>query len=274
MSMIENRTLHVRIMLGLTLLCSVGLFFLPPIAQPLEYHQFADSRLFLGIPNFLDVFSNLLFLIAGLYGLKLLFDPRHGREKALFESRQEIVAYTLFFAASLLTCFGSVYYHLAPDNASLVWDRLPMTLMFGSFLSIVISERINQRAGFMLLPVLIVLGIFSVYYWYQTELMGAGDLRLYLLVQFFPGILILYMLFFLPSRYSRANRFGWVLVIYALSKVVEFFDRDIFDMQQWLSGHTIKHLLAALAVFVLAEMLRCRISINQVQNIKSELDQQ
>ena len=261
-------------MLGLTLLCTVGLFFLPPIAQPLEYHQFADSRLFLGIPNFLDVFSNLLFLIAGLYGLKLLFDPRHGREKALFESRQEIVAYTLFFAASLLTCFGSVYYHLAPDNASLVWDRLPMTLMFGSFLSIVISERINQRAGFMLLPVLIVLGIFSVYYWYKTELMGAGDLRLYLLVQFFPAILILYMLFFLPSRYSLANRLGWVLVIYALSKVVEFFDRDIFGMQQWLSGHTIKHLLAALAVFVLAEMLRCRISINRFQNIKSELDQQ
>jgi len=273
MSTTENRTLHIRIMLGLTLLCSVALFFIPPIAQPVEYHQFADSRLFLGIPNFLDVLSNLLFLAAGLYGLKLLFDPRHGREKALFESKYEAIAYTLFFAGSLLTCFGSIYYHLAPDNASLVWDRLPMTLMFASFLSIVISERINQKTGLMFLPVLVVLGIFSVYHWYQTELIGAGDLRLYLLIQFFPAILILYMIFFFRPRYSRSNRIGWILLLYALSKITEFFDKEIFGMYQWVSGHTIKHLLAALAVFLMAEMLRCRISINRTTHSKSELDQ-
>jgi hypothetical protein len=273
MSTIDNRTLHIRIMLGALLLCAVALFFVPAISQPLEYHNFADQRMFLGIPNFLDVLSNLLFLAAGLYGLKLLFDPRHGREKALFDARGEIFAYSLFFAASLLTCFGSVYYHLAPDNASLVWDRLPMTLMFTAFLSIVISERINQRAGVMLLPFLAGLGIFSVYHWYQTELIGAGDLRLYLLVQFLPGLLILYMIFFLRPRYSRANRFGWVLAIYALSKFAEFFDQDIFGVQQWISGHTIKHISAAIAVFVLAEMLRCRVSVNRVQNLKSELDQ-
>jgi hypothetical protein len=145
--------------------------------------------------------------------------------------------------------------------------------MFTSLLSIVISERISQRAGVMLLPVLAGLGIFSVYHWHQTELIGAGDLRLYLLVQFFPGLLILYMIFFLRPRYSRANRFGWVLAIYALSKLAEFFDREIFEVQQVISGHTIKHLLAAIAVFILAEMLRCRISINRVQNMKSKLDQ-
>ena len=273
MTTIENRTLHIRIMLGLTLICSFILFLLPAIPQPPEYHQFADSRMFLGIPNFLDVLSNLLFLAAGLYGLKLLFDPREGIEKALFDSTQEIASYALFFAGSLLTCFGSIYYHLAPDNASLAWDRLPMTLMFASFLSIVISERINQKAGLMLLPVLIALGIFSVYHWYQSELIGAGDLRLYLLVQFFPAVLILQMIFFFRPRYSRSNRFGWVLILYALSKVSELFDREIFELQQIISGHSIKHLLAALAVFVLAEMLRCRISISQVQNVKRDLDE-
>lgn len=273
MSTIDNKTLHIRIILGLTLLGSVALFILPPVAQPLAYHNFADQRMFLGIPNFLDVLSNLLFLAAGLYGLKLLFDPRHGREKALFDARAEIIAYTLFFAASLLTCFGSVYYHLAPDNASLAWDRLPMTLMFASLLSIVISERIGQRAGVMLLPLLAALGLFSVWQWHQSELAGTGDLRLYLLVQFLPFLLILYMIFFLRPRYSRADRFGWVLAIYALSKVAEFFDREIFAVQEWVSGHTIKHILAAMAVFILAEMLRCRISVNRVQNLKSELDQ-
>ncbi len=273
MSTIENRTLHIRIMLGLTLVCSIVLFFLPAIPQPPEYHRFADSRLFLGIPNFLDVLSNLLFLAAGLYGLKLLYDPRHGREKALFDSAQEVAAYTLFFTGSLLTCFGSIYYHLSPDNASLVWDRIPMTLMFASFLSIVISERINQKVGLLLLPALIALGIFSVYHWYQTELIGAGDLRLYLLVQFFPAILILQMIFFFRPRYSRSNRFGWILALYALSKVAELFDREIFELQQIISGHSIKHLLAALAVFVLAEMLRCRISIDRTTHPRSDLDQ-
>jgi hypothetical protein len=273
MSTRENLILHIRVILGVTLLCTAALFFVPAIPQPPEYHNFADQRMFLGIPNFLDVLSNLLFLAAGLYGLKLLFDPRHGRERALFDARGEIIAYTLFFAASLLTCFGSIYYHLAPDNASLVWDRLPMTLMFAAFLSIVISERINQRAGVILLPLLAALGLFSIWHWQQSELAGAGDLRLYLLVQFFPILLALYMIFFLRPRYSRANRFGWVLAIYALSKVAEFFDREIFAVQQWVSGHTVKHILAAMAVFILAEMLRCRISVKRAQSVKSELDQ-
>lgn len=273
MGTLENRTLHIRIMLGLTLLCSIVLFFLPPIPQPLEYHQFADSRLFLGIPNFLDVTSNLLFLAAAAYGLKLLFDPRHGMERANFESGSEVIPYTIFFAGSGLTCFGSIYYHISPDNFSLVWDRLPMTIMFGSFLAIVISERVSQRLGLMLLPVFILLGIFSIYHWHQTELIGAGDLRLYLMIQFLPAILILYMLFFLPSHYSRSGRIGWILALYVAAKVAEFLDREIFEIQQWVSGHTIKHLLAALAVFALAEMLRCRISIDRSQNVKSELDE-
>lgn len=274
MSTLENRTLHIRVMLGLTLLCSAILFFLPSIPQPPEYHLFADSRLFLGIPNFLDVTSNLLFLAAAAYGLKLLFEPRHGMEKANFESGSEIIPYTTFFAGAGLTCFGSIYYHISPDNFSLVWDRLPMTIMFGSFLAIMISERINQRVGLGLLPLFVLLGIFSVYHWYQTELIDAGDLRLYLMIQFFPAILILYMLFFLPSHYSRSNRFGWILTLYVAAKVAEFYDSELFSMQQWVSGHTIKHLLSALAVFALAEMLRCRISINKIQNTKpDELDQ-
>ncbi len=272
MSHQERNQLHIRIMLGLLLFASALLFFVSPIAQPLEFHRFADNRTILGIPNFLDVTSNLLFLAAAIYGLKLLYDPRDGRERAHFESRSEGIPYTTFFIASGLTCFGSIYYHLAPDNFTLVWDRLPMTIMFGSILSIVISERISRRAGFILLPLLILLGLFSIWHWYQSELAGAGDLRIYLMVQFAPVILILYMLFFMPSRYSRGGRFGWILLLYLLAKAAELLDREIFDMQQWISGHTIKHILAAMAVFALAEMLRCRIPVNRVQKAVSELD--
>lgn len=259
-------------MLGFILLAAVILLFVPPIAQPLEFHQFSDTRSFIGIPNFFDVISNLLFLGAGIYGLKLLYDPRDGRERAHFESKSEGIPYATFFIASGLTCFGSIYYHLAPDNFTLVWDRLPMTIMFGSILSIVISERINRKAGLILLPLLVVLGLFSIWHWYQSELAGSGDLRIYLMVQFAPIILILYMLFFIPSRYSRGSRFGWILLLYALAKAAELFDQYIFDMQQWISGHTIKHILAALAVFALAEMLRCRIPVNRIQKAVSELD--
>ena len=272
MGTVEIRTLHTRIMLGFVFFCSIALFFLPPIPQPLEYHQFADSRAVLGIPNFLDVISNLLFLAASAYGLKLLFDSRHGVERANFEFHSEMIPYAAFFVAAGLTCFGSIYYHLSPDNFTLVWDRLPMAVMFGSFLAIVISERISQRAGLILLPLLLIVGVFSIWDWYQSELAGAGDLRLYLLIQFLPFLLVCYMLFFLPSRYSRSSRFGWVLLFYAFAKAAELFDQNIFDMQQWISGHTIKHILAAMAVFVLAEMLRYRIPVNQRRKRGSDLD--
>lgn len=272
MSRQEHNQLHIRIILGIVLLATVVLFFIPPIAQPPEFHHFADSRAFIGIPNFLNAISSLLFLGASIYGLKLLFDSRDGSERVHFDANAETIPYTIFFIASGLTCFGSIYYHLAPDNFTLIWDRLPMTMMFGSILAIVISERINRKAGLFLLPLFLLLGFFSIWHWYQSELAGAGDLRIYLMVQFSPIILILYMLFFMPSRYSRGSRFGWILLLYTLAKAAEFFDQEIFDMQQWISGHTIKHILAAMAIFALAEMLRCRIPVNRVQKAVSELD--
>lgn len=260
-------------MLGITLVCAIALIFVPAIAQPPEFHLFADTRKIIGIPNFLDVVSNILFLAACAYGMKLLFDPRGGRERARFEFGNEVIAYTVFFAAAGLTCFGSIWYHLNPGNFTLVWDRLPMALMFASFLTIVISERANRKAALVLLPVFAAIGIYSVWHWYQSELAGAGDLRLYLMVQFLPFLLVLYMLFFLPSRYSRSNRFAWILLLYAVAKVAEFFDHEIFDLLQgWLSGHTIKHILAAMAVFAMAEMLRCRIPISRLHITKNDLD--
>lgn len=269
----ETRLFHAKILAGIAFVASVAFLFVPAIIQSPEYHQFADARKILGIPNFLNVISNVLFLAGGFYGLKLLFDPRNGMERANFEFRSERIAYAVFFAGAILTCFGSIWYHLSPDNLTLAVDRLPMTLLFTSFLSIVIAERVHQKIALILLPILVAIGILSVWLWYQGELAGAGDLRLYVAVQFLPLPLVLYMLFFLPSRYSRSSRFGWILLIYVLAKAAEFFDHEVFEsLQQWVSGHTIKHVLAAMAVFALAEMLRCRIPINRLKITKRDLD--
>lgn len=273
MSTTETRQFHNKIMLGITLVSVIALLFIPPIVQPPEYHHFADNRTIIGIPNFMDVVSNILFLAASVYGLKLLFDPRAGSERARFEFKNEMISYLVFFAAAGLICFGSIWYHLDPNNFTLVWDRVPMTLMFASFLAIVISERSSRNAGLMLLPLFIAIGILSVWYWYQGEVNGSGDLRLYVAAQFLPFVLVLYMLFFLPSRYSRSSRFAWILLLYALAKMAELFDKDIYEMlQHSISGHTLKHILSAMAVFALAEMLRCRIPINRLKITKSDLD--
>jgi hypothetical protein len=141
----------------------------PPLAQWASYHDFADQRRILGIPNFLDVVSNSALLIVGILGLV--------RIKAITHSPQLLLAGLIFFASIVLIAAGSAYYHLAPSNASLAWDRLPMAVAFMAFLALVIGEFISTRAGALLLLPLVALGLTSVGYWHVTELQGQGDLR-------------------------------------------------------------------------------------------------
>ena len=139
-----SRGIRIAILIGTTAVVVAVVFALPRVAQPISYHDFADQRRLLGVPNFMDVASNLAFLVAGLYGLRIL-----GRSR--FADTRERLPYAILFAAVIVTCFGSAYYHLAPNNATLFWDRLPMTLAFMSFLSAVITERVSVRAGLALL---------------------------------------------------------------------------------------------------------------------------
>lgn len=259
----QRQSLHLNILLAATLLVALVMAFVPPIPQPEFMHRFADQRSFLGIPNFLNVISSLIFLAASAYGFRLLYESRNGREKARFEYATDLYPYAVLFLGVGLTAIGSMAYHLNPENATLVWDRLPMSLAFASLAAIIIGEYVNRKAGLLLLPVLLALGIYSVVSWYLGELEGLGDLRLYLLVQFYPLLAAAYILFFFPSRYSRGNRFGWVLLLYVLAKAAELLDAPIYQLlQQTISGHTLKHLIAGLSVFVLAEMLRCRVPLN------------
>jgi hypothetical protein len=83
----------------------------------------------------------------------------------------------IFFAS-----FGSAYYHLAPDNGTLFWDRLPMTFMFMPLFAILIYDFIGRKVGEISFYILTILGIISVTYWDYTESIGQGDLRIYVFV--------------------------------------------------------------------------------------------
>jgi hypothetical protein len=235
---------------------TLGLTFcLPPIPQDLSFHAFADGRTMLGVPNFLNVVSNFPFLVVGVLGLGLLLRPGG---PAL--ERAERWPLLVFFGGVLITGFGSSYYHLAPDNDRLVWDRLPITVAFMGFFASTIGERIRLRAGAWLLGPLVWLGVASVLAWHLGERRGAGDLRLYGFVQFYPLLTIPLLLYLFPARYTRGGDVLVALGWYLLAKGLElhFMDHGIYSLGQVVSGHTLKHLAAALGAYWLFRMVKYR----------------
>jgi len=224
----------------LTVVLAAALFLLPPIPQDEDYHAFADGRTLLGIPNCLNVISSAAFLLAGAAGLSCL--ARGVPPGAMPEL---MTACRIFFAGMLLIGMGSACYHLAPDNRSLVWDRLPMTLSFMAFFSVLLGEYVSARAGARLLWPLLLAGVLSVLYWWLTEQRGHGDLRPYVLVQFLPMVIMPLLLLFYNSPFGSSGWLWLVLVVYAASKLAELGDAFLFELTGIISGHTLKHVLAA-----------------------------
>jgi len=252
--LISRRT-GVWVLVAFTIALGAATALTPRIPQPLSYHHFADQRSLAGVPNFADVASNLLFAVSGAWGLVFLLG-RRGQE--LFLDPRERWAYVFLFLGLLLTAFGSAHYHLAPDNARLVWDRLPMTLAFMGLVSAMISERVSVPAGFYLLPLLLLLGAGSVVLWWYSEARGVGDLRFYAAVQVY-AVLIMPVLLLLPARYTRSWDFAVVFCFYVMAKILEIADRGIFSLDRHtISGHTLKHLTVGAAGFWILRMLQKR----------------
>lgn len=238
----------------------VGLYFListDPMPQPQDYHKFAETRLYAGIPNVGDVLTNLAFILVGTTGLWSLAQP-----KVMAQSFADIRERRLFqwlYIGILLTGFGSGWYHLEPDNYSLTWDRLPMAIAFMSIFAIMVTERIKPSLGIALLYPLIAIGIASVLYWIWSEHADHGDLRYYLIIQFYPMITIALMLIFLPSRYTHGNSYWVLFLFYALAKIAEIYDHQLFSYTgNMISGHNLKHLFAAAGAAWLIRMLWVR----------------
>ena len=218
---------------------------LPPIAQDPAYHDFADHRGLLGIPNFLNVTTNLAFLAVGIAGI------------ALCARRQRIGArwaWLTCFTGVTLVCLGSGYYHMNPNNGTLVWDRLPMSIGFMALSVAVLSEHVNPRLEKYLLAPAIIFGIASVIYWHYTD-----DLRLYVLVQFLPLVTLPAILLLFKSPYTHRGLLLIALAIYIASKLAEHFDATVLAVSgEIISGHSLKHLLASLSLLVVYWMLRRR----------------
>ena len=233
------RSHPLMFLFGLAAISLLGLFLLvPPIPQPQDYHQFADQKTLLGIPNFWNVVSNVPFILVGAAGLQYFHrDMSAG----------------LFFLGVFLTGFSSSYYHWNPTDAGLFWDRLPMSIAFMAILSNAVEERIDAKVGKALLWPLVLLGIVSLLVWLRTD-----DLRLYAWVQFFPCLVLPLIFWLFVPKYSGTWYWfaaaGW----YLLAKVLEYTDAAIYSALHVMSGHSLKHVAAAGACYAILRAFQTR----------------
>jgi hypothetical protein len=58
-----------------------------------------------------------------------------------------------------------------------------------------------------------------------------------------------------PSRYTRGGDLYWVFAAYAIAKLLEVFDREVLALGGLVSGHTLKHVAAAVASVLVCRML-------------------
>lgn len=228
------------------IILSIGVvvtFSLSPIPQDPNYHNFADQRTIVGLPNFWNVISNLPFVLLSIIALRDIELDR------LTVSKKLLHCYLVFFIAMAGVGVGSAYYHLEPNNVTLFWDRFPMTVGFMAFFTIIIGEFVSEPTAQKIFIPLLLLGAVSVIYWRVTEQAGAGDLRLYGLIQFAPILIIPMILWMFPPQFSHTSYIWIMLMTYVVAKLFEWLDYPVYTFVG-LSGHAIKHAFAALGPYV------------------------
>jgi len=223
------------ILIILAIIAITGMFILSPIEQNQSYHNFSDDNTIFNIPNFWNVVSNLPFMIVGFLGLYTL--------NTITKAKTQ---YFIFFLGIFLVSIGSGYYHLDPNDNTLVWDRLPMAIAFMALFSIVISEFISEKKGRLILFPILIVGLLSVLYWVILN-----DLSPYLLVQFYPMLAIPIILIFFRSKYNLTSGYWLLLFAYVIAKILEHFDYQVYSILELISGHSLKHIFASTGVFIL-----------------------
>ncbi|WP_018615711.1 ceramidase domain-containing protein [Segetibacter koreensis] len=231
------RKQYIILLLGS--LCVVALIILGPVPQDQNYHDFADQRKLWNVPNFLNVVTNLPFALVGFFGLKGAKDIKVKELRHIF--------YTLFIGFILVT-LGSGYYHWLPKNATLVYDRIPITIILMSFFAFIIYSSINETIGYNAFWIFNMIGVISVIYWIVSEKLGKGDLRWYGMVQFFPIIAMPLILILYKPRIKFGKEITLIFLFFGFAKFCETFDKEVYGLlDNIVSGHSLKHLLMAAA---------------------------
>lgn len=222
------------LLVGLVILCGLAVV-IPPVSQNPAFHNFADARMFLGVPRTFDSLSNLGFLLLGAYGLWLV-----AKSHLVFFNAALKASAVTFFIGFIATAAGSTYYHLAPDNPGLALDRLGMVIAFAGMLGLAGAHRVSERAGWGCQGFGLLVGPASVLFWHLT-----GSLTPYVLVQY-GGIAMACLMLF--ARAKGPGPYWWLMILsYGLAKYFEGHDLHIYEVsEQLVSGHTIKHLLATI----------------------------
>lgn len=240
----SKKIFSLLVFVSAVLIVLLVILFVDPIAQNPDYHNFIDDKTMMGVPHFWNVISNTPFFVVGLWGLIKLDGMSY-----LKKFRH---AYQLWFFGVMAVALGSGYYHLQPQNNTLVWDRLPMTMAFMSLFAIIIAEFVNEKRGVILLWPFLVIGIFSVFYWQWTETQSVGDLRPYAIVQFLPMVIIPVILLLFKGCFTHKSGYWWLLFYYFLAKLLEYYDAGIYEVTgHIMSGHALKHMSAAFGVWML-----------------------
>jgi hypothetical protein len=243
-----NGRLRLALLIVLALASALLCFAVVPSPVPQDpcYHRFADRRTWLGIPNAWNVLSNAPFLLIGT--MALLFWRRW---RARIVTSAEVFPPFVFIIGTILTSFGSAYYHWSPNDATLVADRIGIAITASAFLALIAGDRIGYGTNGVLIG-WTLFAIATILWWYVTEQRGAGDLRAYGIAQFFPLAALLFTAALFPPIYTGSRKLAWVVVFYVVAKLCETYDQPIYDFLGQVPGHALKHLFAAMAMAVIA----------------------
>lgn len=244
---------QIYLLYTISAIAIIAMFFIDPITQNQDYHHFADDNCLLNVNNFWNIFSNLPFVIIGIYGLFLV-------NKSI-KNEVLIYNYYCFFIGIILTGFGSAYYHYNPNDTSLVWDRLPMTISFMSFFTIIIGTFIDENFAKKSLFSFLSIGFISILYWVIFS-----DLRMYLLVQFLP-IGLLFIILLLSNKNKESKKYFLIMVsFYIFAKILENNDLYIYNLtNKIISGHSLKHFSAGVAALSFYFFIKQKFIQNQKQ---------
>ena len=246
--------------------CALALLLavlLPATALPAGYHDFADHRALGGLPNALDVLSNLPFVAMAIWLWRL---QTHGLQHGVGLGSMQClplgnwrqVAHTAHLLLGVIalglaaTGLCSSVYHWQPDDAHLCIDRLGMSLAFAGVLGLAVADRLSARAGLHLaLPLLVAAVAAAVWAWRM------GNMTPWAVVQGFGLLLLLAMAVRKPLPGALGVHWAWVVLAYGVAKALELHDQAVFDWTGGLiAGHSLKHMMAALAVLPIGLAVR------------------